>query len=221
SYLPFPSIKARCFGLIQEELAHKPFQLLIAVIFLNKTNGAKAIPKFREFIKRYPGPDELAHANLLDVTSMIRALGLFKGRSQSLIELAKLWLVDPPRAGRRHRTLNYPFKGASKNIKKDEIVDDADPRVGAFEIGHLPGCGPYALDSWRIFCRDVLRGVALDWNGAGTGDEGFEPEWKRVRPDDKELRAYLKWMWLREGWEWDPETGKKTLAKEEKIRLAE
>jgi hypothetical protein len=30
-----------------------------------------------------------------------------------------------------------------------------------------------------------------------------------VVPLDKELRACLRWMWLREGWEWDPLTGKK------------
>lgn len=221
SCLPFPSIKARRFGLIQEELAHKPFQLLVAVIFLNKKKGEKAIPKFREFIEKYPGPDELAHANLLDVVAVIRPLGLFNTRANTLIEFAKRWLEDPPQSGRRFRVVHYPFRGAQKDIKPGEILDDTDPRVAALEIAHLPGCGPYALDSWRIFCRDVLRGVALDWNGAGVGDEGFEPEWKRVKPGDKELRTFLRWMWLREGWEWDPDTGTKKLAKTEEVKIAE
>ncbi|KAF9640581.1 DNA glycosylase [Lasiodiplodia theobromae] len=221
SSLPFPSTEAPRFGLIQEELAHEPFQLLIAVMFLNKTKGSKAIPIFREFIARYPSPDELAHANLLDITSMLRPLGLQNSRAKMLINFAKCWLIDPPRFGRRYRCVNYPYKGAQKDIKPGEVLNDVDPRVAAYEVAHLPGCGPYALDSWRIFCRDALRGVALDWNGTGVGDEGFEPEWKRVKPGDKELKAFLKWMWLREGWAWDPKTGERALAKREEVKTAE
>ncbi|KAL1613461.1 hypothetical protein SLS54_010600 [Diplodia seriata] len=221
SSLPFPSVKASRFGLIQEELAHRPFQLLIAVMFLNKTKGSSAIPKFRQFIAQYPTPDDLAHANILDITAMLRPLGLQNVRANTLIEFAKRWLLDPPQSGRRHRSFNYPTKGVQRDIKPGEILDDADPRTAAYEIAHLPGCGPYALDSWRIFCRDALRGVALDWNGGGAGDEGFEPEWKRVRPGDKELKAFLRWMWLRDGWVWDPETGERNLAKSEEVKVAE
>ncbi|KAK0659355.1 Methyl-CpG-binding domain protein 4 [Lasiodiplodia hormozganensis] len=221
SSLPFPSTEAPRFGLIQEELAHEPFQLLIAVMFLNKTKGSKAIPIFREFIARYPSPDELAHANLLDITSMLRPLGLQNSRAKMLINFAKCWLIDPPRFGRRYRCVNYPYKGAQKDIKPGEVLNDVDPRIAAYEVAHLPGCGPYALDSWRIFCRDALRGVALDWNGTGVGDEGFEPEWKKVKPGDKELKAFLKWMWLREGWAWDPKTGERALAKREEVKTAE
>jgi hypothetical protein len=70
--------------------------------------------------------------------------------------------------------------------------------------------GSYTLDSWRIFCRDVLRGLASDWKGGGREGE-FQPEWMRVLPQDKELRAYLRWMWMQEGWLWDPATGEKEL----------
>jgi hypothetical protein len=80
--------------------------------------------------------------------------------------------------------------------------------------------GPYALDSWRIFCRDILRGVATGWNGEGAKEEGFQPEWMRVLPEDKELRAYLRWMWLKEGFEWDPFTGEKDVASPELMRAA-
>ncbi|TDZ24436.1 hypothetical protein Cob_v002608 [Colletotrichum orbiculare MAFF 240422] len=79
--------------------------------------------------------------------------------------------------------------------------------------------GKYALDSWRIFCRDELLGRAKDWNGGGAAPN-FQPEWMRVRPDDKELRACLRWMWMREGWEWDPVTGEKTVLREEMRKAA-
>ncbi|KAI7346632.1 hypothetical protein D0862_12127 [Hortaea werneckii] len=139
---------------------------------------------------------------------------------------------------------------------------------GSLEIGHIPGCGRYAYDSWRIFCRDVLRGVAEDYNGKGAippptptpssastlptsaGEAEaptstptshhpppppshnaptnqpteapipFEPEWKRVLPQDKELIATLRWMWLREGWIWDPSNGAKRFATPEEMERA-
>ena len=37
----------------------------------------------------------------------------------------------------------------------------------------------------------------------------------RVLPEDKELRACLRWMWMREGWEWDPVTGEREVLREE------
>ena len=36
----------------------------------------------------------------------------------------------------------------------------------------------------------------------------------RVLPEDKELRACLRWMWMREGWEWDPVTGEREVLRE-------
>lgn len=38
----------------------------------------------------------------------------------------------------------------------------------------------------------------------------IEPEWKRVVPTDKDLKAYLVWKWRSEGWIWDPLTGKQS-----------
>ena len=56
--------------------------------------------------------------------------------------------------------------------------------------------GPYAIDSFRIFHRDEMRGLATDWLGNGA-EKIFEPEWMRVVPLDKELKAYVKWQWLK------------------------
>lgn len=140
--------------------------------------------------------------------------------------------------------MNYPRKGDGADIKADEspVEDESvDGRV-AWEIGNLPGVGAYAIDSWRIFCRDGLRGMPhglaslsdLDERGAddrkekrekmennSVREEELSKEWTRVLPRDKELRAYLRWRWLRLGWVWDPRTGERTLASEEVIREAE
>ncbi|KAI9752408.1 MAG: hypothetical protein M4579_005632 [Chaenotheca gracillima] len=217
SCIPFPPLSQPSFGLIQERLAHDPFKLLIGVTFLNRTRGIHAIPVFYQLMERYPTPDSLAAADVGEVAATIRHLGLQNTRARRYIQLAEIWLQDPPRKGRRHRKLNYPSLGDGKQIKPREIVDDEDERSGAWEVAHLPTAGPYAIDSWRIFCRDELRGEATDWTGSGRHGQpdGFEPEWKRVIPQDKELRAYLRWMWLKEGWEWDPRTGRKERASEE------
>lgn len=219
SCIPFPVLTAQKFGLIQEVLAHDPFQLLIAVTFLNRTRGIHSIPIFYKLMERYPTPAALAAAKHSEIVEIIRHLGLQNSRATRYITLAAAWIADPPGKGRRHRKLNYPLPGDGKSIKPHEVISDADERSGAWEIAHLPTAGPYAIDSWRIFCRDVLRGLATSWDGQGA-EEGFEPEWKRVVPKDKELRAYLRWMWLREGWEWDPLTGDKEVANEDLMRLA-
>ncbi|KAI9842240.1 MAG: hypothetical protein M1837_007385 [Sclerophora amabilis] len=217
SCIPFPPFSKPHFGLIQERLAHDPYKLLIAVTFLNRTRGTQAIPVFYQLMERYPAPEDMAAADLTEVADTIRHLGLQHSRARRYVQLAQAWIENPPVKGRRHRKLNYPCAGDGKKLKPLEIIDDGDERTGAWEVAHLPTAGPYAIDSWRIFCRDELRGLAQDWTGAGreNGHEDFEPEWKRVLPKDKELRAYLRWLWLKEGWEWDPDTGEKRRASED------
>jgi methyl-CpG-binding domain protein 4 len=220
SCIEIPSLSNSVFGLIQEELAHHPFQLLVAVIFLNKTKGKHAIPIFREVIEAFPTPEDLERADVATLRQMIRPLGLFNQRAATLVSLAKVWNLYPPTKGRRVKTPNYPNSNSHKGIKPLEVLSDDDAREGALEIGHLPGIGAYAFDSWRIFCRDELRQVATGWNGEDA-TSGFEPEWKKVLPSDKELRAYLKWMWLKEGWIWNPVTGEKNVASEDIMKRAE
>lgn len=219
SCLPFPPIDSPSFGLIQEQLAHDPFRLLIATIFLNRTRGGVAIPVLFEVFGRYPTVQAMAAAELSELVSMIRGLGFQNQRAKKCIGLAQTWLAQPPTKGKRYRELNYPRKLDGRDVGRDECIDDEDPRV-AWEIAHLPGVGAYSLDSWRIFCRDELRGLARDWNGSGSQTPGFVPEWKTVLPYDKELRAYLTWMWLKEGWIWNRETGERTEASEKVMRAA-
>ncbi|KAL9577085.1 MAG: hypothetical protein Q9212_006602, partial [Teloschistes hypoglaucus] len=232
SCIPFPPLSSTSFGLVQESLATNPFHLLIAVIFLNKTRGAVAMPVFYTFITRFRDPASLASAEQAEVVSYFQNLGLQNQRAKKCIALANAWLVHPPFKGKRWRRLHYPILGDGRDIKSNEepIADEIeDPRV-AWEVGHLPGIGAYGIDSWRIFCRDELRGLgtsalpALADAGADVGkemeDAEMAKEWTRVLPTDKELRAYLRWRWLRLGWEWDPITGKRKKAEEKTVKEA-
>lgn len=221
STAPVPSIHSTRFGIIQEKLWQEPFWLLIAVTFLNKTTGRAAVPVFWALKKRYPTPEALANAEQEDLQDMIYHLGLQGQRSKRLISIAKAWVERPAEKGVRFRTLHYPSKGDGKAYKPPAVVEeDADECAGALEIGHIPGCGPYAWDSWRIFCRDVRRGLADDYNCKNAKEGSFEPEWQKVLPLDKELRACLRWMWLREGWIWDHRTGNKREATEAEMERA-
>ncbi|KAF4436565.1 hypothetical protein F53441_13203 [Fusarium austroafricanum] len=210
-----PPIHKSHFGLIQETVASDLYALLVAAVLWNRTRGSQARPIFLTLLSRYPTPNHLAEALLSDLADLLRPIGLYNSRATRLIAFAKMWIEKPPCRTRRYRKLHYPLQGDGLDIGKDEVLDEYDERQG-WEVAHLPSLGPYAIDSFRIFHRDVLRGLATDWNG-GNAQVEFEPEWKRVVPLDKELRAYLRWMWLKEGWIWDPETGNKVKASDERM----
>lgn len=222
SCIPFPPLQSTSFGLVQERLSHDPFRLLIAVIFLNKTRGSVALPVFYELMQRYPTPADLAAANQEDVVEIIQHLGLQNQRAKKCINLAKAWLERPPEKGKRYRVLHYPKRDDGKDVGPGDIIDEEDERV-AWEIGQLPGVGVYAIDSWRIFCRDDLRGSPGGLPKELTAEakeEELQKEWTRVLAGDKELRAYLRWRWLRNGWDWDPVTGERRKADESELTKA-
>lgn len=226
SAVPFPPLTAPTFGLVQEVFAHDPFWLLVAVTFLIRTKGRHAIPVLYKVKERFSSPMDIADpANTEELVGLIRHLGLSIHRIALLKKYARGFLNDPPRAGVRYRVKNYdqrdfdPSNQVCTNIASDDTKADSlelEQRLKdleGWEIGHLTQ-GKYAIDSWRIFCRDQLLGRATNCDGGGREPE-FQPEWMRVRPDDKELRAYLRWMWMREGWEWDPITGERVVLREE------
>jgi hypothetical protein len=231
SCLPFPSISAPTFGLIQEQLSLSPFRLLVATIFLNRTRGPVAIPVLFKLFDLYPSIEDMASANHEDVVAIIRGLGFQNQRATKFIALARRWLESPPERGKRYRKLNYPLKKDGADIAPDEIVPDEDEcgdderqqcdRRVAWEIAHLPGVGAYAIDSWRIFCRDHLRYNPSPSSTKSDEKACYEPEWKRVLPQDKELRAYLSWKWLQEGWLWNCENGTRQKADAEMMKRAE
>ncbi|KAJ3545406.1 hypothetical protein NM208_g2515 [Fusarium decemcellulare] len=210
-----PPIQKHRFGLIQETVGTDLYKLLVAAVLWNRTRGAQARPVLFKLLSEYPTPNDLAEASLSNLAELIRPLGLHNSRAKRFIAFAQAWVQDPPAKSKRYRKLHYPSHGDGLDIGKNEVLGEDDPRQG-WEVAHLPSLGPYALDSYRIFHRDMLRGLAKDWTGTDVSSS-FEPEWKRVVPTDKELRAYVRWMWLKEGWIWDPETGNKSKASVERM----
>ena len=195
---------------------------------------------FWKFIEIFPTPESLAPEDVKEsIEEFIKPLGLARNRTAIIQKYARGWLEHPPTKAKRFAVRGYgTVTGGVKDgeefgaeteeeAEEDEstVLDKGKERRekglgSAWEIGHLTK-GAYALDSWRIFCRDELLGRSEDWKGDDERTEGFQPEWMRVLPGDKELRGCLRWMWMREGWEWDPVTGEKGPLREEMRRAVD
>ena len=186
--------KTERFGLIQEELQHNLYHLIVQAILWNQTRGKQARPILDQILSLYPTPKSLASANETRLTEILLPIGLHKQRAKRLIAMAKEWQRLPPNPENR-------FKARAPGY---EIGSDA--QNPGWEVAHLPGVGPYALDSYRIFYRDQLLGLSKGWQ---ANSDTFQPEWKRVLPLDKDLRRFLQWAWREEGYEWNPLTGDK------------
>lgn len=200
SGFPF-TLEHAVFGLIQERIQSSLYALVVQAILWNQTHGLAARPVFFRLLITYPTPLALSQASIQTLTTIIQPIGLQNIRAARLIALAKVWMLAPPCKEKRYRKLHYPVHRSGADIGPREVLLQTDEREG-WEIAHLPGVGRYALDSFRIFHRDRLKGR--------EGEESFEPEWKRVLPQDKDLRAYLAWKWEMEGWRWDIGTGERT-----------
>ncbi|CAK7220547.1 hypothetical protein SBRCBS47491_004225 [Sporothrix bragantina] len=247
SGLPFPPLDAPCFGLVQEQLADDPFWLLIALVFLTRVAGRVSLPVFWGIKALYLTPQALADANPSDLVDTMRHLGMASVRCAAIQRYARGWIARPPLPGVYTTVKNYPLppEGSLEGCSNGGL-----PMHSQWEIGHLTQ-GAYAVDSWRIFCRDALLGRSKHWTGDAGGfmavknhseslagsssssssdspnssdsepptdrntDRAFQPEWMRVLPRDKELRACLRWMWMREGWDWDPLTGERAVLSED------
>lgn len=235
SCIPVPPLYASSYGLIQEKYAHEPFHLLICVICLNKTINDRAVAAAEKIIVQYKTPEDLANANEHEMTKILQPTGFQNQRARDLIRFAKNWVDQPPVPDTyfRSRKIAWPGSNDAVNARFIDLFEQI-PRPKQYddcwEISHLHRCGRYAIDSWRIFCRDRLRRKAYDHLGTGweafhdidnveriKEEGGFMPEWKLVLPRDKELRAYLVWLWMREGIQWDPETGEKSKIPLDKI----
>lgn len=73
------------YSLIQEDLFDKPWQLLIATIFLTKVSAKKALPQIHKFLKRWPRPEDLLLANEEDLYEYMKPLGLTVTRSHAIM----------------------------------------------------------------------------------------------------------------------------------------
>src|SRR5262249_52365327 len=55
-----------------------PYRILVSEIMLQQTQVDRVIPKYREFLGRYPTFEDLAHASAREVTRAWRPLGYYR-----------------------------------------------------------------------------------------------------------------------------------------------
>eukprot|EP00117_Sycon_ciliatum_P007671 scpid51773/ scgid10681/ Methyl-CpG-binding domain protein 4; Methyl-CpG-binding protein MBD4; Mismatch-specific DNA N-glycosylase len=87
------------YNLIQESLFHDPWKLLVATIFLNKTNGKLAIPRMWEYFKMCSTPQEGCVADRKAVEALLEPLGLSKKRAETLARFSNEFIT---------KTWHYP-----------------------------------------------------------------------------------------------------------------
>eukprot|EP00088_Acartia_fossae_P069566 TRINITY_DN911_c0_g4_i2.p1 TRINITY_DN911_c0_g4~~TRINITY_DN911_c0_g4_i2.p1 ORF type:complete len:188 (-),score=25.51 TRINITY_DN911_c0_g4_i2:583-1146(-) len=73
------------YNLIQEKLYSEPWKLLIATIFLNKTNNKVALPLLEIFFEKYPSTDSILEAKLEDLQELLKPIGLYNTRAYKII----------------------------------------------------------------------------------------------------------------------------------------
>ncbi len=82
--------------LFQEMLYTEPFWMLIACCMVNRTRWMQAEPIFHILRSRYPTPEELADAPLLELEAILQHLGLYKRRALSILRFAQAYISDVP-----------------------------------------------------------------------------------------------------------------------------
>lgn len=178
--------------LIQEIVAGDPWKLLVAVTFLNKTSGKIAIPVFWNVIARWPTPLMLSRVDENELIDAIQHLGTQNIRAKRLVLLSRAYLQDPPSF--------YDLRPSKPGVVTLQLTKSTESsirqktRYPPTPISHLPGTGPYALDSYRIFCT--------------LHHDPSSNEWQNVTPTDKELIRFLKWKWaVAEHRQWSATSG--------------
>ena len=83
----------RWFGKHRRDLPWRrtsdPYKIFVSEVMLQQTQVERVIPKFREFLSRFPGWRQLAHARLGDVLRVWSGLG-YNNRARRLWETARV-----------------------------------------------------------------------------------------------------------------------------------
>lgn len=141
-----------------------PYKVLIAEIFLRKTDARKALGIYEHFIRRYPGFEALIKVDQRELEDFLRPLGLYRRRAKELIDLARI--VTTKHRGEVPRS-------------REELLE-------------LPGVGDYIANA--VLCFAFAKTVPLlDTNviRVVTRVFSFKPKRKRAR-DDPEMWRDVK-----------------------------
>jgi methyl-CpG-binding domain protein 4 len=109
--------------LLQERFRSDPWKLLVACVLLNQTARRQVDRVIDELFRLWPSAHAMAAADEVELSELLRPLGLYKRRASILIRLSRRWV----------------------DWRLDHDVPDGS------DVMELPGVGKYASDSYRLF----------------------------------------------------------------------
>lgn len=81
------------YGLLQEDLWPDEWRILVACLMLNLTTRKQVDGVIHEFFRRWPDPKTLLKANVSDIEDLIKPLGMWKKRAQTLLRFSAEYLT--------------------------------------------------------------------------------------------------------------------------------
>lgn len=77
-----------------ESQKENPFRSVIFTLLSARTRDSQTEIAYQKLLKKYPTPELLAHADLKDVRSLLKTIGLYETKSRHVIALAKRLVQD-------------------------------------------------------------------------------------------------------------------------------
>lgn len=149
-----------------------PYHILVSEIMLQQTQVPRVVPKYREWLRRYPSITALASAGAREVREAWYPLG-YNIRPIRLREIArKAVLRHGGRLPRTHREL-LAFKGIgpytagavlSFAFRQDAPILDTNVRRVLRRVFAGDGTRPSERALWRLAADVLPRGRAYDFN---------------------------------------------------------
>ncbi|OHA67256.1 MAG: hypothetical protein A3C82_00105 [Candidatus Wildermuthbacteria bacterium RIFCSPHIGHO2_02_FULL_47_12] len=185
-----------------------PYKILISEVMLQQTQVARVLPKYKEFLQKFPTLEKLAQASDKTLLKVWQGLGYWrrakylKETAHMLVKAKAMNLQTSPRrpastvsakggvAGREHRLANFAGNLNSRSFKI--------PLPSDLEI--LPGIGPYTARALACFAFGSTEAF-LDTNIRRVYLHFFFPKRKDV-PDTKIFPIAQKAVWNKNAKEW-------------------
>ncbi len=131
------------------------YDILVSELMLQQTQVSRVLPKYTEWIARYPNFKTLAESNFIDVLQMWQGLG-FQRRAKYLYQIA----------------------GILKNKTEKELR-----KMTVEELDLLPGVGPYTASAIHTFVSDAEE-IFIETNIRTIFIHHFFSDQKNIKDED-------------------------------------
>ena len=157
---------------------HSPYTLLIAVMLSAQTTDKSVNLVTPKLFETYPNPSSLAKANLEDVESIIKSLGLYKNKAKNLIAMAKV-LVDE--------------HGGEVPSRKEDLV--SLPGVGV-KTANVVGAECFGTAAIAVDTHVSRVATRLGYAKEGTDPVKIEGILEKRFPKESHIKLHHQLIWF-------------------------